>query len=130
MREKIGIVLVEVHAPVRHGLRDLLDDEADFEVIGEASDGTEAVDVTAKLKPDVLVTGLEMPRLDGIRIAERVRESSPDTRTVILSMYVDKAYTDAAFKAGALGYAVKGSSAEILVDAIRAAAAEQTCLSA
>ncbi|MFO7772936.1 MAG: response regulator transcription factor [Dehalococcoidia bacterium] len=123
MREIIRIIIVEDQTPVRHGLRDLLNDEPDFEVVGEASDGTEAVEVTGKLKPDVVVTGLRMPRLAGIRITEQVRESSPNTRIVILSMYSDKAYMDAAFQAGALGYVVKESSANGLVDTIRRVAA-------
>lgn len=116
------VVLADDQKSVRQGVRDWLEDEPDFQIIGEARDGVEAVDLTSELKPDILVTDLKMPRLDGIGVTERVRQLSPDTRIIILSMYGDRLYVDAAFKAGAMGYILKKSSADGLLDALRTVA--------
>jgi DNA-binding NarL/FixJ family response regulator len=123
------IVLADDQKSVRQGVRDWLEDEPGFKVIGEASDGAEAVEVTSRQKPDILVTDLKMPCLDGIEVTKRVRELSPDTRVIILSMYGNKVYVDAAFKAGAWGYVLKKFSADGLTDAIRSVAGGRTYLS-
>ena len=117
------IVLADDHRMVRQGLRGLLEDETDLRVVGEAADGIEAVQVTARLKPDILVTDLRMPGLDGIQVTARVRELSPATGIVILSMYGIRVYVDAALRAGARGYVVKKSAADGLMGAIRIVAA-------
>jgi len=124
------IVIADDQTPVRQGVRELIEDEPDFEVVGEANCGMGAIEITGKLKPDILVTDLKMPRLDGIGVTKQVRELSPDTRVVILSMYSNKTYMDAAFQAGAPGYVVKKSTASEVVDAIRTAATGQRYLSA
>jgi YesN/AraC family two-component response regulator len=108
----ITIVLADDHRMVRQGLRGLLEDETDLRVVGEAADGTEAVEVTARLKPDILVTDLKMPGLGGIQVIARVRELSPGTGVVILSMYGIQVYVDAALRAGARGYVVKKSASD------------------
>ncbi len=129
MRQLKRILIADDHKLVRQGIRRLLEAEADFEIVGEANDGVEAVEKTAELKPDILITDLKMPRLGGIKVTERVRESSPDTRIIILSMYQEKAYVAAALNAGARGYVLKKSSTDVLVDAIRAVARGQRFLS-
>jgi len=125
----VKIVLADDHGLARGYVKDLLSDEQDLEVIGEASDGVEAVELTARLKPDILVTDLKMPRLNGIEVTTHIRQLSPDTRIIILSLYGDKAYVDAALKAGAQAYVLKKFSADGLTDAIRAVVAGKNYLS-
>lgn len=105
---------------VRQEVRGLLEGEPDFMVIGEARDGVEAVEKSRKLKPDVLVTDLKMPGLDGFQVTQRVKKSSPDTRVIILSMYGAKAYVLRALNAGANGYVLKNANAHGIVDGILA----------
>jgi DNA-binding NarL/FixJ family response regulator len=125
----LKIVLADDHILVRQGLKRLLEDEPNFEVIGEVGDGDEAVEITSRLKPDILVTDLKMPRLDGIKVTQQVRRLSPNTRVIILSMYGVSLYVDAAFKAGACGYVIKKSSADGLIKAIRTVAAGKSYVS-
>lgn len=125
----VKIVLADDHGLARGYVKDLLSDEQDLEIIGEASDGVEAVELTARLKPDILVTDFKMPRLNGIEVTTRIRQLSPDTRVIILSLYGDKAYVDSALKAGAQAYVLKKFSADGLTDAIRAVVAGKNYLS-
>lgn len=120
------IVLADDQAAVRQGVKDWLEDEPDLEVVGEAGDGVEAVELTDRMKPDILITDLKMPRLDGIDVTKRVRQLSLDTRVIILSMYGDGIYVDAALNAGAMGYVTKKSGADGLLDAIRTVANGKT----
>ena len=128
-RQMTTIVLADDHRMVRQGLRGLLEDETDLRVVGEAADGIEAVEITARLRPDILVTDLKMPGLGGIEVTARVRELSPATGIVILSMYGIQVYVDAALSAGARGYVVKKSVADGLIDAVRTVAAGGSYLS-
>ncbi len=115
------IVLAEDHHIVRQGLRALLQTEPDLQVIGEAGDGPEAVNLLERLKPDVLVLDLMMPGLGGVEVTRQARRLSPQTRVVILSMHANEAYVLDALSAGAVGYVLKRSTASDLVQAIRAA---------
>lgn len=115
----LKIVLADDQKAVRRGIRGLLEGEPDLEVVGEASDGAEAVEITSRLKPDILVTDLKMPQLDGIGVTGRVKELSAGTRVIILSMYEGKTYVKAALQAGASGYVLKRFSADGLTEAIR-----------
>jgi DNA-binding NarL/FixJ family response regulator len=115
----LKIVLADDQSSVRRGIRRLLEDERDFEIAGEASDGAEAVEVTGRLKPDILVTDLRMPYLNGIQVTEIVVRSCPNCRVIILSMYGSKSYVEAAARAGASGYVLKKFSADGLPEAIR-----------
>jgi two-component system, NarL family, response regulator NreC len=117
----ISIIIADDHQVVRIGVRSLLEDEADFRVVGEAIDGLEAVQLVERLKPDVLVLDLMMPDLNGLEVLRQVGERSPGTRVVILSMYADEAYVMEALKYGALGYVLKRESADELPEAVRAA---------
>ena len=123
------IVLAEDHPIVRQGLRALLEAERDFQVVGEAGDGLEAVALVERVKPDVLVLDLMMPGLAGLQVARQVRQRSPQTRIVILSMHADEGYVLEALTAGASAYVLKKSTTGDLVKAIRDAIAGRRFLS-
>ena len=123
------IVLADDHPIVRQGLRALLEAERDFQVVGEAGDGLEAVALVERVKPDVLVLDLMMPGLAGLQVARQVRQRSPQTRIVILSMHADEGYVLEALTAGASAYVLKKSTTGDLVKAIRDAIAGRRFLS-
>ncbi|MCK5053190.1 MAG: response regulator transcription factor [Anaerolineales bacterium] len=115
----ITIVLGEDHQIVRQGLRALLEEEEGIQVIGEAGDGLEVLDLVEQLEPDILVVDLMMPGLHGLEITRQVRNRSRRTLVVVLSMHADESYVIAALKNGASGYVLKDSSASDLVTALR-----------
>ena len=125
----ITILLADDHHLVRQGLRALLQAEQDFQVIGEAGDGLEAVSLTERLKPDVLLLDLMMPGMNGLEVTRQVKELAPRTRVLILSMHVDEGYVLEALRAGAVAYVLKKSTASDLVHAIREAFADRRFLS-
>lgn len=118
---RIRLVLADDHHLVRQGIRALLEKSEDIQVVGEASNGREAVELVERLAPDVLVMDIAMPRLDGIQAIEQVLAANADTQIVVLSMYSDKALVRQALKNGASGYLLKGSVVEELLLAVRAA---------
>lgn len=124
----ISVLLAEDHTLVRSGVRALLEG-AGMTILGEAGDGLEAVKMTARLRPDVAVLDVAMPKLNGIEAARRIRTEHPDTRVVMLSMHQDRRYIFEALKAGAGGYLLKGSPVDELIAAVRAVAAGGTFLS-
>lgn len=117
---KIKILLVDDHRVLREGLRSLFAKEVDFEVVGEADDGREALLLTEELQPDVVLMDLSMPNLNGIEATRQIRRYHPDVRVVILSMYADEMYVYQALQAGASGYVLKQGSASEASQAIRA----------
>lgn len=117
------IILADDHAVMRTGLRLVLERQQDFEVVGEASDGREAVALTQKLQPDVLVMDIGMPNLNGIEAARQIAAAAPQVAVVILSMHSDESYVLRALKAGAKAYLLKESAESDLIGAIRAVAA-------
>jgi DNA-binding NarL/FixJ family response regulator len=125
----VKIVLADDHPIVRQGLCALLEAETDFQVVGEAGDGLEAVALVERVKPDVLVLDLMMPTLSGLEVARQTRQRSPQTRVVILSMHADEGYVLEALTAGASAYVLKKSTAGDLVKAIRDAIAGRRFLS-
>ena len=125
----VTILLADDHIVMRQGLRLLLEAESDFCVIGETGDGLEVAPLADRLKPDVLVLDLLMPGLSGLDVARQVKLQSPETRIVILSMYLNVAYVAGALAAGASAYVVKKSSADELVHAIREVVAGRQYLS-
>lgn len=116
----INILLADDHAVVRDGLRLTLEGSADLTVLGEASNGMEAIRLTEKLKPDVVVLDIAMPQLNGIDAIPQIRQAAPDVQIVILSMHSNPEYALRALAAGALGYVLKESAAREVADAIRA----------
>jgi DNA-binding NarL/FixJ family response regulator len=123
------IVLADDHHVVRQGLRVLLEAQPDFQLVGEAGDGLEAVQLTERLKPDVLVIDLMMPSLNGLEATRQVSQRSPHTRVVILSMHANEAYVLESLRNGAAGYVLKDSSAADLVHAVREVVAGRRYLS-
>ena len=113
-------MLADDHVVMRNGLRLVLEREADFSVVGEASDGREAISMADRLTPDVIVMDIAMPLLNGIEAATRVSAAHPETAVLILSMHSDEAYILRALKAGARGYLLKDSAQTDLIQAVRA----------
>ena len=114
-----SIVLADDHQIVRQGLRSLLDAEADMKVVGAASTGLEAVELIDQLRPDILVTDMMMPELNGMEVTRQALQRSPATRVIVLSMHANEGYVTQALRNGALGYVLKDSSLEELVEAVR-----------
>jgi DNA-binding NarL/FixJ family response regulator len=117
--KRITVLLAEDHPIVRVGFRALLSHERDFQVVGEAVTGREAVQLTRKLRPAVVVMDIAMPLLNGLEATRQIRRDSPDTRVLILSAYSDDAYVDQAIALGASGYFLKQNSADNLAAAVR-----------
>jgi DNA-binding NarL/FixJ family response regulator len=107
---------------MRSGLRVLLEQQPDLTVVGEASDGREAVALVASQRPDVLVMDIGMPSLNGIEAAAQITQSNPEAAIVMLSMHSDESYVLRALKAGAKGYLLKDSAEADLIRAVRAVA--------
>lgn len=116
----IRILLADDHTVIRSGLRMLLERQADMSVVGEASDGRQAVDLAEGESPDVAVIDIGMPNLNGIEAARQIVGKSPKTSVVILSMHSDESYVIRALKAGARAYLLKDSAEEDLIRAVRA----------
>ncbi|QEH32934.1 Transcriptional regulatory protein DegU [Aquisphaera giovannonii] len=127
--ESIRVILADDHTFLRLGLRALLEDAPGIEIVAEAGDGEEALDLVANLRPDVLVTDINMPRLDGLKLASRVSADHPATRVLILSMYADREFARKALSSGAAGYLVKDAGEAELEAAIRAVARGESYLS-
>lgn len=117
--KKIRVLLADDHGVVRKGLRFLLESEGDIEVVGESSDGRQAVQDAETLRPDVIVMDIAMPRLNGIEATSQIVKRSPDSSVIVLSMYSDEEYLVRALTAGAKGYLLKDSAESDLVAAVR-----------
>src|SRR5207244_6108610 len=114
------ILLADDHQIVRQGLRAILKTEAGLVVVGEAANGLETLRLVDQLLPDVLVLDLMLPDLDGFKVIRQVTRKHPQTRIVVLSMHANEAYVQEAMQAGAYAYVLKESSADELIQAIRA----------
>lgn len=117
---KIRILLAEDHAVVREGIRRVVEQETDFEVVAEAQDGEEAVKLAAECLPDVALVDIVMPKLNGIEATKQIKESSPSTAVLALSAYDDDQFIFSLLEAGAAGYLLKSVHGRKLVAAIRA----------
>ena len=124
----IKILIADDHLIIRQGLRLILETESDFEIVGEASDGAEALSLCRKLKPDVVLMDLRMPNMDGLTAIEKLRDEQPDIAIVILTTYNEDDLMIRALQSGARGYLLKDSSRENLLDTIHAAARGETLL--
>lgn len=121
---RIRVLLADDHRIVAEGLKSLL--ELEFELVGAVEDGLALVEAARKLEPDVIVSDISMPNLNGVEALEELKKSIPTARVVFLTMHRNLAYARRALDAGALGYVLKHSAAEELVLAVRAAAAGRT----
>jgi len=119
VKKSIRILIADDHAIVRKGLKALLATEKDMTVVGEAENGVEAVEKAAALAPDVILMDIVMPELDGIEATRRVTAERPETRVLVLTSFAADDKVFPAVKAGALGYLLKDSSPEQLLEAIR-----------
>jgi len=126
---RIRILLADDHAVVRQGFKMILAAQPDMEIVGEAGNGREAVELAEKLRPEVVVMDVSMPELNGIEATRRLAASIPHTRVVALSMHKDSVYVREILRAGARGYLLKESLATDLVTAVRAAAAGEAYIS-
>ncbi len=126
---KIRVILAEDHTLVRQGFRRILEDSSGIEVVGEASTGLAAIELSKKLKPDVVVMDLAMPELGGLEATEEILKVLPETKILILSMYSNDAYMRKAFKLGARGYVLKNAIEVDLTRAVRALADGDTYMS-
>jgi len=124
----IRVVLAEDHHLVRQGIRALLEKDGEFEVIGEAKDGIEAVELTERLQPEVLILDITMPHLNGMEALKRIRALRMSTRVLMLSMHSDESLVCQAMRGGARGFLLKSSVAEELQSALRAACRGETFL--
>lgn len=116
----LRIVLADDHAMFREGLRMILELQPEFEIVGEASDGEEAVKFVQELQPDLVILDIEMPNINGILAASEMFSASPETKVLALSRHNEKQYVSEMFAAGASGYILKDSAGEELIEAINA----------
>lgn len=116
----IRVLVADDHTIIRSGLRLLLEREAGFEVVGEAADGRQAVELAETTQPDVVMLDIAMPNLNGIEAARQIAAKLPKTHIIILSMHSDEGYVLKALKAGARGYLLKDSAESDIINAIRA----------
>ena len=115
---EIKIILADDHKLLRDGLRNIIEQRSNMRIIGEASDGREAIKICSKLVPNVLVMDIAMPGLNGIEAATQIHKSNPDIKIIGLSMHSSKQFIQGMFNAGALGYLLKDGDADELIIAI------------
>ena len=128
MPERIDVLLVDDHAVVREGLRTFLALQEGIEVVGEASDGEEGVREAERLRPDVILMDLVMPKLDGVGAMRRLRRTRPESRVIVLTSFADDERLLPAIRAGAAGYLLKDAAPQELARAVRAAHAGEALL--
>jgi len=125
---KIKILIADDHAVVREGTRQILEQEPDLEVVAEAGDGEEAVQLAGTFKPDVALIDIAMPKLDGIEATRQIKVFYPTTAVLILSAYDDDQFVFKLLEAGAAGYLLKSIRGRELIDAVRAVYAGESVL--
>jgi two-component system, NarL family, response regulator NreC len=115
----VRLLLVDDHPLIRQGLRNLVEGEKEFKVVGEAGDGIEALSLIERLKPDILVVDMMMPGMNGLEVLRQIKQISPATRAIVLSMQSADAYVIEALKNGAAGYVLKETGPLELINAIK-----------
>lgn len=125
---KLRVLLAEDHLTVRAGLKRLVNEQADMEVVAEAGDGREAARLAQELQPDVAVMDISMPGWDGLKATQKLREICPRVRVLALTRHHDYGFMTEMLRAGASGYVLKQSAADELIRAVRAVAAGQCYL--
>ena len=121
MMNKIRIVIADDHSVVREGLKNILSSRSDFEVVGDAKDGREALIVSQTMRPDILVLDIAMPELNGLEAVDVIKTELPDVAIVVLSMHDNDNYIQHVLKAGAMGYVLKASEPGEIFEAITSA---------
>lgn len=129
MSETRRILIAEDHTIMREGLRALLNSDPEFEVVGEAEDGLEAVKAVQRLQPDLVIMDLSMPKMNGVGAIREIKRASPETKIVVLTVHRNEEYILASFQAGSDGYVLKYASHEELVSAIKTVSKGQPYLS-
>lgn len=127
--KSIRVLIADDHALIRTGLRGVLENLDGVEVVGEAADGQQALDLARALRPDILMTDISMPGLDGLKLTAAVGGEVPEARVLILSMHDEWAYADRAMRSGAAGYLIKDSGTAEVELAVRAVARGESYLS-
>ena len=130
MSEKISVLLVDDHSLVRRGFRRMLEDEPDIRVVGEASDGKEAIELTRSLKPQVVVMDCALPEINGLQATRKILSFAPETLVLMLSMHTEDTWVRQAMDAGARGYVLKNAMDLELGTAIRRIVKGETVLDA
>ncbi len=115
----IKVILADDHVVVRKGLATLIESEMDIEVIGEVSDGKEAIELTREAKPDVVIMDISMPNLNGLEATRRIKSEMPEVRVLALTVHSDDEYIFRILRAGASGYLLKKTAPDELISAIR-----------
>jgi DNA-binding NarL/FixJ family response regulator len=126
---QIRVLLADDHVLVRQGIRQFLEDEADIEVIAEANDGAEAIQMIQEQQPDIAILDIRMPQVSGVEATRRIKDRFPQVRVLILTAYDDDPYVFALLQAGADGYVLKTASSEELVRAVHTVYKGQSALS-
>ncbi len=126
--EKIRVMLAEDHVVVREGTRELIQHEEDMEVVGEAGDGEEAVALAPRVKPNVIIMDVNMPKLNGIEATKQIKAMMPSVAVLVLTAYDNDQYVSALLEAGAAGYLLKNIKGRELIDAVRAVNAGESVL--
>ena len=125
----IRILLADDHVILREGLRKMLEEEAGFQIVGEASDGFEALKKAGQVSPDILIVDLVMPHLNGLEVTARLKKENQHIKIIVLSMRKSEPYIMEALRNGADGYVLKSEDPQDLIDAIHSVAAGSTYLS-
>ena len=118
--KKVRVLIADDHKIVREGLRILLEEHGEIEIVGEASNGEEAVEFSKELSPEIVIMDIAMPLLDGLEATSHIKQANPDTNVLALTMYTTEEYVLQMLKAGASGYLVKTSATADLLAAIKA----------
>ncbi len=125
---KTRVLIADDHPLLREALCQVFSRQKDMQVVGEASDGEEAVDLTAQLQPDVVVMDIMMPKIDGLEASKRIKKLAPNVAVLILTAYDDDTYVLGLLEAGAAGYLLKSARGQNLVEAVRAIRAGESVL--
>ena len=125
---KVGILIADDHAVLREGMRHLLEQEKDLEIVGEASDGEEAVRLVSELQPDIVLMDIVMPKLSGVEATRSIKQLNPATNVLILTAYSDIRYILGLLEAGACGYLLKSARSDEIVRAIRSVQSGESVL--
>ena len=128
MKQIIKVLIADDHALLRESMRNLIESQEDMDVVGEASNGEEAVSISARLKPDIAVMDIIMPQLTGIEASKEIKKVSPGTAILILTAYDDIEYVLGLLEAGAAGYLLKSARGHDVIAAIRAVTAGESVL--